>query len=127
MRAGPGFRGSLVNVDVSSDPNIDHLTIDKSPRLHARVISEVLAVVGGHHGAPPNGVAPHEATHVPAPGPSGAEGAAKPEAAPATPAAPAKSGDGAMNTSIKPLAESSTVPIIALPERSGRPAVSAQP
>ena len=47
MRRGPGFHGSLVNVDVSSDPNIDHLTIDKSPRLHARVISEVLSIVGG--------------------------------------------------------------------------------
>ena len=47
MRPGPGFRGSLSNVDVSSDPNISHTTIDKSPRLHARVISEILAVVGG--------------------------------------------------------------------------------
>jgi hypothetical protein len=53
MRAGPGFRGSLTNVDLGSDPSIDHLTIDKSPRLHARVISEVLAIVGGHPtGAP---------------------------------------------------------------------------
>jgi alpha-beta hydrolase superfamily lysophospholipase len=53
MRPGPGFRGSLSNVDVSSDPNISHTTIDKSSRLHARVISEVLAVVGGHRMAAP--------------------------------------------------------------------------
>ena len=47
MKPGPGFRGSLANVDVSGDPDISHTNIDKSPRLHARAISEVLAVVGG--------------------------------------------------------------------------------
>lgn len=52
MRKGPGFRGTLANVDVSSDPNIGHLNIDKSPRLHARAISEVLAVAAGHMGPP---------------------------------------------------------------------------
>ncbi len=52
MRPGPGFRGSLRNVDLSGDPNIDHLNIDKSPRLHAQVIGEVLAIVGGHRTAP---------------------------------------------------------------------------
>ena len=52
MRKGAGFRGSLVNVDVSSDPDIGHLNIDKSPRLHARAISEVLAVAAGHMGLP---------------------------------------------------------------------------
>jgi hypothetical protein len=52
MRKGPGFRGTLVNVDVSSDPDIGHLNIDKSPRLHARAITEVLAVAAGHMGLP---------------------------------------------------------------------------
>ena len=52
MRGGPGFHGALDNVDVSSDKSIDHITIDKSPRLHARVVSEVLAVVGNHKSAP---------------------------------------------------------------------------
>jgi hypothetical protein len=46
MRGGPGFHGTLANVDVSSDPSIDHINIDKSPQLHARVVAEVLAVVG---------------------------------------------------------------------------------
>jgi pimeloyl-ACP methyl ester carboxylesterase len=132
MRRGAGFHGSLANVDVSSDPNIDHLTIDKSPRLHARVISEVLAVVGGHRSIEPGTVSP---THVSAPGPNRAEDepkggapgeAAKPElvpsappaAAPAAPAAPAKTGDGTMNlmAAPKPVADSST-PTIAVPER----------
>src|SRR5271154_2108821 len=54
MSRGPGFHGTLTNVDLRNDPNIDHLTIDKSPRLHARVIAEVLAVAGSRRmGAPP--------------------------------------------------------------------------
>ncbi len=52
MRKGPGFRGTLVNVDLSSDPNIGHLNIDKSARLHARAITEILAVAAGHMGLP---------------------------------------------------------------------------
>jgi hypothetical protein len=129
MKRGAGFHGTLVNVDVSSDPNIDHLTIDKSPRLHARVIAEVLAVAGGHRGAEPG-----EATNpaaVTTPASAGTAGAvigapakgeaAKPAETPATPAPRAKSGgDGAMNAPapMKPVAESGGAPIIALPERS---------
>jgi hypothetical protein len=45
MRGGPGFHGKLDNVDVSSDSSINHINIDKSPRLHARVVAEVLAVI----------------------------------------------------------------------------------
>ena len=52
MRGGPSFHGTLTNVDVSSDPDIDHINIDKSPQLHARVVAEVLAVVGNHKAAP---------------------------------------------------------------------------
>ena len=52
MRGGPGFHGTLATVDVSSDPDIDHINIDKSPRLHERVVAEVLAVVGNHKSAP---------------------------------------------------------------------------
>jgi len=115
MRRGPGFHGSLANVDVSSDPNIDHINIDKSPRLHARVISEVLAVVGSHRGEPPavsaNGTKPVQAS-APANG-----GAPKPEAAPTTPAAPAKPGNGATNSSGATPAVDGGMPTIAVPER----------
>jgi pimeloyl-ACP methyl ester carboxylesterase len=52
MRGGPGFHGALDNVDVSSDSSIDHINIDKSPRLHKRVVAEVLAVIGNHKAAP---------------------------------------------------------------------------
>src|SRR5262249_49481993 len=109
MRRGPGFKGTLANVDVSSDPNIDHINIDKSRRLHARVVSEVLAVVGRRIAVPSG------------PKPAGSEGGgAKPSATPATPhAAPApgtsgKAGNGADLGTASPLADGT--PVIALPE-----------
>jgi hypothetical protein len=125
MRAGPGFHGSLTNVDLRSDPSIDHLNIDKSPRLHARVIGEVMAVVGGgHRMAAPGGAQP--ASSKPAgeesSGAKAAPGGEHSPAAPA-PAAPVKSGDGASNApaGMRPLADSgSGTPVIAVPER--RPA-----
>jgi pimeloyl-ACP methyl ester carboxylesterase len=52
IRGGPGFHGTLAIVDVSFDPSIDHINIDKSPRLHERVVAEVLAVIGNHKAAP---------------------------------------------------------------------------
>jgi hypothetical protein len=124
---GPGFRGSLVNLDVSSDPNIGHLNIDKSPRLHARVISEVLAIVGSGHrtGVPGAPVAPTTAS--PSPGTAAAPAeSAKPvvtpePAAPAAPTAPAKSGDASDHA--RSVADGGT-PVIALPERS---AIAAAP
>jgi hypothetical protein len=48
MRPGPGFHGSLNNVDLRGDPNIGHLNIDEVPALHSQVIAAVLAIVGGH-------------------------------------------------------------------------------
>jgi hypothetical protein len=134
MRRGPGFHGTLVNVDVSSDPNIDHLTIDKSPRLHARVISEVLAVVGSHRAAPAatgleNVSSPASVTTGSAAKPAPAGEGIKPEASPSVPATPApagKTGDGAMNSSgsaVKSVADGGT-PVIATPERTGTRAAS---
>jgi hypothetical protein len=46
MSRGAGFTGSLSNVDVSRDGSIDHLNIEKSPRLHRQVLGAVLAAVG---------------------------------------------------------------------------------
>ena len=66
MRSGPGFRGSLRNIDVSSDPKIDHLNIDKSPRLHVLVIGEVLSIIGGHRTAPAVSAKPGSINAVPA-------------------------------------------------------------
>jgi hypothetical protein len=128
MRRGPGFHGTLANIDVSSDPSIDHINIDKSPRLHARVVSEVLAVVGSHRVATPGAAKPASAngsapagqaggtTAAPAVGGS----AAKPEGAPAAapPAnGPAKNGNGADAGTATPVADGT--PIIARPDRTG--------
>jgi hypothetical protein len=141
MTRGPGFHGTLVNVDLRSDPNIDHLTIDKSPRLHARVIAEVLAVVGSRRmGAPPTPkpidvnapalapAAPAGTTAVPS-----SDSSAKPDATPVAPsppiapaapaAAPAKSGSAANNAistadAVKPALDGGT-PMIAAPEPAG--------
>jgi hypothetical protein len=124
MRRGPGFHGTLTNFDVSSDPNISHTTIDKSPRLHARVISEVLAVVGSGHrvtepgAVKPAGVIPTATKIDDGAGTKAAPGSdesVKPEVAPAPPPKP---GNGAMKATddAKPLADSGT-PIIAVPEK----------
>jgi hypothetical protein len=118
MRRGPGFHGTLANVDVSSDPSIDHINIDKSPRLHARVVSEVLAVVGGHRAATPGAAKP---TGLNGTAPAGQDGgsAAKPEVPPtaAPQGTPAKSGNGADAGTGTPVADGT--PIIARPERTG--------
>jgi hypothetical protein len=58
MRPGPGFHGSLNNVDLSSNPGIGHLNIDKSPELHARAVREVLAVIGGRRPPAPAATKP---------------------------------------------------------------------
>jgi Thioesterase domain len=123
MRRGPGFHGTLANVDVSSDPSIDHINIDKSPRLHARVVSEVLAVVGNRRLAAPSG--PKPSTGAPTPASQNSGSAATPggnklegptSGAPPQ-AAPARSGNGADNGVAKPVADGT--PLIALPERTG--------
>ncbi len=69
MSRGAGFQGSLSNVDVSSDRSIDHLNIDKSPRLHRQVLGAVLAAVGKGGGTESgkNGTAkPSDSTGAPA-------------------------------------------------------------
>jgi hypothetical protein len=42
----PGFRGTLVNVDLDNAPDVNHFNIDKIGRLHAQTISRILAVLG---------------------------------------------------------------------------------
>lgn len=127
MWRGPGFHGTLANVDVSNDRNIDHLNIDKSARLHAQVIAAILAVVGGGGGHNHAGSTAHDrhAPHSIATPASGSDGAAKPADSTETPAKPA---DGAANSieKVKPLADGGT-PIIAGPEKSAGGASSHTP
>lgn len=51
MRRGYGFRGELSNVDVSKDESIGHISIDKTPRLHAMVVNKIAAIVKRGGGA----------------------------------------------------------------------------
>ena len=136
MRPGPGFHGSLRNVDVSSDPGIDHLNIDKSPRLHAMVISEVLAIVGERRTAPPGAARPasigtpaashaDDGTNV-APAGGGTGNPERPRAGLATSAKlgetrATKSADTANSTT------DNSTPIIAQPKGQGTSMVSAAP
>jgi len=120
MSPGPGFHGSLVNLDLTSSGNIDHLNIDKSPRLHARVIGEVLAIVGAHRA--PTATDPggdrtgstSEAAVKSAPTPTASGETVKPSQAP--PAA-TKTDDGATSaTATVPPAVDGGTPMIARPE-----------
>jgi hypothetical protein len=47
VQAGAGFHGRLSNVDLSGDTTIDHVTIDKSPRLQAMALKEILQAARG--------------------------------------------------------------------------------
>ena len=109
MRPGSGFHGSLANVDVSGDPSIDHINIDKSPRLHARAISEVLAVLKGRRIATPSGSTPAASATREESGGTVAPGSdfAKPEGGRAP---PLKSSNGATNStsSVNPPGESAS-------------------
>jgi pimeloyl-ACP methyl ester carboxylesterase len=110
VQAGAGFHGKLSNVDVSSDTTIDHITIDKSPRLQALALKEILQAAHGQSCRPgqnapavvrakepkeiaPKEIAPKEiAPKEDASGNSAAKGAnPATTAAPTKPAAPANS------------------------------------
>lgn len=44
---GPGFRGSLTNIDLSRRGEMGHTDIDKSPALHAQSINYIQSIGGG--------------------------------------------------------------------------------
>jgi hypothetical protein len=113
-RPGLGFHGSLVNVDVSFDKNIDHINIDKAARTHARAISEVLAVAGHPVAAPKDEQTPT---------------AEKPAAAsPATPE-PAHANEGGAVSAPAPVqaAQPQDASTGSLPSNSSSPPQSAPP
>lgn len=45
---GPGFHGSLKNVDLADDPDITHFNIEKAANLHAIVIAKVVTIIPSH-------------------------------------------------------------------------------
>lgn len=44
VKAAPGFKGKLTNVDLSDRTEIDHLNIEKSSALHAEVIAKLATI-----------------------------------------------------------------------------------
>jgi pimeloyl-ACP methyl ester carboxylesterase len=51
---GPGFRGSISNVNKNSAADINHLNIEKSNRFHANIISKIQTIVGAQRRASPS-------------------------------------------------------------------------
>ena len=45
ITAGPGFRGELLNVDLSSDPTVVHVNVDKNANVQAEIEREIIGVV----------------------------------------------------------------------------------
>ncbi len=43
---GPGFRGSISNVNLDAASDINHFNIEKINRLHARVIAKIQSIIG---------------------------------------------------------------------------------
>lgn len=48
---GPGFHGSLVNVNLDRDPDITHFNIEKNARLQYETIARVMAIMGSRKAA----------------------------------------------------------------------------
>jgi pimeloyl-ACP methyl ester carboxylesterase len=67
VSAGPGFRGTLVNVDTRSNPTINHFNMDKVPSLQQKTVGQILAIlhVGRRRVSPPKtaAIAPTAAAH----------------------------------------------------------------
>ena len=99
MQAGAGFHGKLSNVDVSSDTTIDHITIDKSPRLQAVALKEILQAAHGQACRGTNPPAMARAKDAPALKDSAPKVIAPKEATPAKSASPDKSAAAASHSS----------------------------
>jgi pimeloyl-ACP methyl ester carboxylesterase len=81
ITGGPGFRGELINFDVSRDASIAHTTIDKSARLHAVVIDKIKSVIGQEEAV---GQPSAPAASMPADAPRAEPGSAAPKLGPPT-------------------------------------------
>lgn len=48
---GPGFRGTIANVNLDNDVSVTHFNIEKIDRLHAETIGKIVALTGGSRAA----------------------------------------------------------------------------
>ena len=136
VQAGAGFHGKLSNVDVSSDTTIDHVTIDKSPRLQAMALKEIVQAAHGQSCRPgtnpptvarakqsgPKEIAPADSGSKESAAKAGASQEAAQDPASANNAAPGKSAAAA-----KAAAAAKTTVKAALPPKSTVPTRSAAP
>ena len=53
LASEPGFHGQLQNVDVGREPGMDHMAVQETEKMHARMIGNVRAAMGA--GAAPAG------------------------------------------------------------------------
>ncbi len=107
MRRGSGFHGELSNVDVSAQ-GVDHLSIDKSPRLHAMVLSKISAVVKRGEVPSDFAITPVERERTaPVPKPAPVETVAKPEPA-----------NGATEPNSQPAAQIASKPLTEEPAKT---------
>lgn len=82
LTAGAGFRGNIVNRNLNAIGGIDHFNIEKSPRLHDEVITQVRSITAPKPKPRPKPVDPSAPSATPA-APStspGTQAAAKPGA-----------------------------------------------
>jgi pimeloyl-ACP methyl ester carboxylesterase len=47
VTAGPGFRGSVQNIDMSKSPGMDHMSIQSTSSMHQKMIGNISAAGGG--------------------------------------------------------------------------------
>jgi len=80
---GPGFRGSLTNIDLENAADINHFNIEKADRIQAAAVAQIVAAIGRGQHAPAK----------PAATAGAASEAAKPEAAAPAPGQKAASGE----------------------------------
>jgi len=52
VETGPGFRGQLSNIDLARDAGLDHVSIDKSNKLHMQSIGYIQSLGGRAASAP---------------------------------------------------------------------------
>ncbi|GLI20833.1 MULTISPECIES: thioesterase domain-containing protein [Xanthobacter] len=79
LTAGPGFRGNIVNRNLNAIGGIDHFNIEKSPRLHDEVITQVRSITTPKPKPKPKPVDPSATPPAPSTAP-GTQAAAKPGA-----------------------------------------------
>lgn len=57
---GPGSRAAITNISLANDPNINHFNMDKSSRLEAKTMAQILAALRGGHRAPKVAAGAHQ-------------------------------------------------------------------